>query len=110
MKRGDIVTIADPEAGDFARKPRPAVVVQTNMFLQDHASVTVCLITSHMTGLELFRIPLPADDQTGLLKPSEISIDKLQTVWRHRIGRKVGVVREETMFNVDQALRRWLAL
>lgn len=110
MNRGSIVIIADREAGDFAGKPRPALVVQTEAFLQDHQSVTVCLITSSLTGLELFRVPVPADPQTGLLTPSEISIDKLQTVWQRRIARTIGSASDETMFNVDQALRRWLAL
>lgn len=110
MRRGDIVVIADPEAGDFGKKPRPAVIVQTETFLDDHPSVTVCLVTSQLTGLELFRLPIPADDETGLLRASEISIDKLQTVWRHRVGHRIGSVSDETMFNVDQALRRWLAL
>jgi mRNA interferase MazF len=110
VNRGDIVIIADPDAGDFGRKPRPALVVQTNTFLPDHASVTFCLITSDLTGLGLFRIPVPAGPETGLLKPSEISIDKVQTVWRHRVGPRIGAVTTETMFNVDEALRRWLAL
>jgi mRNA interferase MazF len=110
MKRGDIVTIADPQAGDFAKKPRPALVVQTDAFLLDHASVTVCLITSHLTGLGMFRIPVAANSDTGLLKSSEVSIDKLQSVWRHRVGYQIGTASDETMFAVEQALRRWLAL
>jgi len=110
VTRGDIVIIADPEAGDCGKKPRPAVVVQANTFLEDHASITVCLITSQLTGLALFRLPIPADERTGLLKPSEISIDKLQTVWRQRVGRRIGSVTDDIMFNVDDALRRWLAI
>ncbi len=110
MKRGDIVTIADAGAGDFARKPRPALVVQADAFLQDHDSVAVCLITSQLAGLGLFRIPIAANADTGLLKSSEVSIDKVQSVWRDRIGRRVGAASDETMFAVDQALRRWLAL
>ena len=110
MKRGDIVTIADPAAGDFARKPRPAVIVQNEAFLDGHASVTVCLITSDITDLRLFRVPLSPDPATGLTRPSEVSIDKIQTVWSHRIGRHIGRISDETMFEIDQALRRWLAL
>ena len=110
MKRGDIVTIADADAGDFARKPRPALVVQTDAFLRDHDSVTVCLITSQLAGLGMFRIPIAANPDTGLFNPSEICIDKVQSVWRHRVGRRVGAASNETMFAVDQALRRWLEL
>ena len=110
MKRGDIVAIADADAGDFASKPRPALVVQTDAFLRDHDSVTVCLITSQLAGLGMFRIPIAANPDTGLFKPSEICIDKVQSVWRHRVGRRVGAASNETMFAVDQALRRWLEL
>ncbi len=110
MKRGDIVTIADANAGDFASKPRPALVVQTDAFLQDHDSVTVCLITSQLAGLGMFRIPIAANSDTGLFKQSEICIDKVQSVWRHRIGRRIGNASNETIFAVDQALRRWLEL
>lgn len=110
MRRGDIVAIADPRAGDFGGKPRPALIVQADAFLTDHASVTVCLITSQLTGLGLFRLPLPADGETGLLMISEVCIDKVQTVWRRRIGQRIGRAPEEIVFQVDQALRRWLAL
>ncbi len=110
MKRGDIVIIADPDAGDFAGKPRPAVIIQADAFLEDHASITTCLISGHLTGLALFRLPVPADEHTGLRKPSEICIDKVQTVWRHRTGPRIGCVSDEIMFAVDQALRRWVAL
>lgn len=110
MKRGDIISIADPTAGDFARKPRPALIVQTNAFLDDHASISVCLITSHLTGLALFRIPIAAGATTGLREDSEISVDKLQTVWRHRIGRLIGMASADIMTLVDDALRRWLSI
>ena len=109
MKRGDIVAIADPSAGDFARKPRPAPIVQCNSFVGNHDSVTVCLITS-LTDLTLFRMPIGAEEWTGPLRPSETSIDKMQGVWTHRVGRRIGSITNEIMFTVDEALRCWLAL
>ena len=109
MKRGDIVTIADP-SGDFSSKPRPAVIVQNDLFNNTHASVTVCLITSQLTGHAMFRVPLPADNTTGLRRPSEVEVDKIQAVWSHRVGKSVGKVSEMTMLAVDEALKRWLAL
>jgi mRNA interferase MazF len=109
VKRGDLITIADP-AGDFSGKPRPALVVQSDDFNIDHASVTVCLLTSHVSGLSLFRVPVEPDPATGLRVRSEVEIDKLQAVWRHRIGYRIGHLPPETMTAVDQALRRWLSL
>jgi len=109
VKRGDIVTIADP-GGDFSRKPRPAIIVQSDVFNDTHASVTVCLITSHLTGQALFRLPLGAGDGTGLIVPSEIAVDKVQSVWAHRVGKRIGRVSDELLTILDQALRQWLAL
>lgn len=110
MKRGDIVMIADPGAPALARKSRPALVIQDDAFLADHASVTVCLIASEPSGLLLFRVPVPANETTGLFRPSEVSVDKIQTVWRHRVGRHLGRVGDDIMTGVEQALRRWLAV
>jgi mRNA interferase MazF len=109
MRRGDIVRVAD-RTGDYAGKPRPALVVQSDLFAPSHDSITVCLITSNITGFGLFRIPVPADEATGLHAASEVAVDKLQSVRRSRIGGKIGVASDDTMILVDQALRRWLAL
>ncbi len=109
MKRGDIVIVADRSAGDFAGKPRPAVVIQDNAF-EHHASVTVCLITGRVRGWEMFRVPIGSDDITGLREPSEVSVDKIQTIRADRVGAHIGRAPGEVMFSVDQALRRWLAL
>ncbi|MYD87803.1 MAG: type II toxin-antitoxin system PemK/MazF family toxin, partial [Acidobacteria bacterium] len=43
LRRGDVVTVA--ASGDFG-KPRPAVVVQSDVFPHEHASVIVCQMTS----------------------------------------------------------------
>lgn len=45
MKRGDIVLAV--AAGDYG-KPRPALVVQSDLFNDTHASVLVCLMTSDL--------------------------------------------------------------
>ena len=44
MKRGTIVVVAAP--GAYTGKPRPAVVVQSDLFNPTHASLTICPITS----------------------------------------------------------------
>ena len=44
MTRGDIVVVATK--GAYSGKPRPALVVQADMFNETHSSLTVCPITS----------------------------------------------------------------
>ncbi len=40
MKRGSIVVVA--ARGAYTGKPRPALVVQSDLFNPTHASVTIC--------------------------------------------------------------------
>ena len=106
MLRGDIYAVAG--AGDFSGKPRPGLVVQSDLYNEFHPSVTVCPLSSHMTGDSLYRIPIYPDTQNALKWESEIEIDKIQAIWLHRLGRPIGRASDEVMAMVDAALRRWL--
>jgi mRNA interferase MazF len=63
MKRGDIVLCVI--AGDYG-KPRPALVIQSDLFNEVHPSLKLLPITSHLIDTPLFRIPLKASKTTGL--------------------------------------------
>ena len=52
--RGTLVTVASP--GAYSGKPRPAVVVQADRWLQAHPSVTLCPLTSTLMEAPLVRI------------------------------------------------------
>ena len=108
MNRGDIVSTIGK--GDFSKKPRPSLIVQADAFNAHHPALTVCPITSEISGDSLYRIPVSATDQTNLLGDSEIEIDLVQAIRRERVGGLIGKASDDTMILVDQALRRWLAL
>ena len=105
--RGDLVTAVIP--GDFG-KPRPVVIVQADAFAEFHASVTVCPLTTHLTGLRLFRIMVAPDKRNGLAEASEVMVDKLSSLRRERIGAPIGRLSALDLRAVDDALRRWLSL
>jgi mRNA interferase MazF len=63
LKRGDIVTIAAP--GDYG-KPRPALIIQADIFNDIHSSVTVVPLTTTIIDAPLFRITLDPSRQNGL--------------------------------------------
>jgi mRNA interferase MazF len=107
LSRGDVVVCA--MAGDFG-KPRPAVVVQSDLFNETHASVVLCPITSELTGLDLFRLHVPRSTQTGLRVNSEIMVDKLTAVKRTRISGKIGKLSAGQIDTLNDALRLWLDL
>jgi len=107
VKRGDIVICA--LAGDYG-KPRPAVVVQSDLFNPTHASVVVCPITSLIVDAPLFRLPLPANSKTGLGKDSRIMVDKIAAIKADRVKERIGALNARQRVELDKALRLWLGL
>jgi mRNA interferase MazF len=107
VKRGELVTVALP--GDH-RKPRPAVVVQADLFNETHASVTVAPVTSTLVNAPLFRLAVEPSRENGLRALSQVMVDKLITVRRERIGASIGELEPEMLKRVNRALALWLGL
>ena len=108
MKRGDVVIVAT--RGAYTGKPRPALVVQADLFNETHASITVCPVTSDSIDAPLFRISVPPGSRTGLQSASQIMVDKIVSVPRSAIGKRIGRCDAAELQMVEDALRRWLAL
>jgi mRNA interferase MazF len=108
MKRGAIVVVA--ARGAYTGKPRPALVVQSDLFNPTHASVTICPITSDCVDAPLFRLTLPPGSRTGLRAVSQIMIDKIVSVPRAAVSEEIGECDADELEAVDDSLRRWLQL
>jgi mRNA interferase MazF len=107
VKRGEVVTVALP--GDYG-KPRPAVVLQADLFNETHASVTVAPVTSTLVSAPLFRLALEPSARNGLRALSQVMVDKLTTVRRERIGASIGELEPEALTRVNRALALWLGI
>jgi mRNA interferase MazF len=108
VTRGDIAVIAT--RGAYTSKPRPALVVQSDLYNGTHGSVTICPVTSDLVDAPLFRIPLPPGARTGLKAASQVMVDKIVSVPRESVGRSIGRCLPQELDAVDEALRTWLAL
>lgn len=106
MTRGDLVTIA--VQGDFG-KPRPALVIQSDRF-DEHATVTVLLVSSALVDAPLFRVTVQPSAENGLQKPSQIMVDKTMTVRKDKIGGAFGRIDADTMVEVDRCLAVFLGI
>lgn len=106
MKRGDLVTIA--LSGDFG-KPRPALVIQSDRFDQT-GTVTVLLVTGTLVDAPLIRVTIVPTPTNGLLKPSQVMIDKAMSVKRDRIGATIGQVDADFLLAVGRALAVFFAI
>jgi mRNA interferase MazF len=104
MRRGDIVTVSLP--GDYG-KLRPALVIQSDLF-EEHPSLTVLPITSHLVDAPLLRVGIGPG--SGVERASQIQIDKAQTPRRERIGSVIGRADDATLRAVNRALAVFLAI
>ena len=107
MKRGDVVTVA--MQGDFG-KPRPALVLQSNVFNDIHATVTIALISSDLIAAPIFRLDIEPSPLNGLSKPSQVQIDKLMSIRIEKMGTVIGELNDAMMVRVNRALALWLGL
>lgn len=104
MRRGDLVTVA--LQGDLG-KPRPALVIQSDLF-NEHPSITILPVTSELRDAPLFRIAVIPDELNGLSKPSQVMVDKPQSVSREKIGAVIGRLDGGTLLAVNRALAVFL--
>ena len=106
--RGTVVTVAS--SGVYSGKPRPAVVVQADRWLQAHPSVTLCPLTSTLRQAPLLRIAVDPSSRNGLRKPSQLMVDKLFAVPIQALGEVMGQLEPDVLDDLDLALRGWLEL
>lgn len=107
LKRGEIWTAAG--GPDYAGKPRPVLIVQDDAFAGT-GSITICLFTSDPTDAPMLRLPIAPDPANGLAQPSRIMIDKLTTVPRERLGKRLGVLARDDLVRFNLALLVFLGL
>ena len=107
FRRGDLVIAV---FGRDYGKPRPGVVIQSDLFNESHASAVLCPISSDLTGFAVFRVKLLASRASGLRTDSEVMVDKMATVDRDRIRQRIGRLSPALMTQVDTALQIWLDL
>ncbi len=112
LKRGDVLLVLFPDSNLRTAKTRPAVVVQADNLQTGLRQVIVAMITSqrhraaHPSRVEVL-LSSPAGKQSGLLKDSVVMTDNLATIFETALDRVIGSL---PMADVDQALRRTLAL
>jgi mRNA interferase MazF len=107
VKRGNIVLVALP--GDFG-KPRPALVVQSDLVPASFRTVTLLPITSAIQAAPAFRITIEPTDENGLRKVSQVMVDKTMTHVRSKLGAVIGRLDGDAMSRVERALAIWLGL
>jgi mRNA interferase MazF len=104
VRRGDFVKVVT--LGSYG-KPRPAVIVQSDLFNQ-HPSISVLPLSSELRNAPLFRVRIEPTAMNGLDKLSEVMVDKIQTIPIEKIGGEIGRASDEEMLAINRALAIFL--
>jgi mRNA interferase MazF len=100
VKRGDIITVSPP--GDYG-KPRPAVVVQSD-WLNTNDSVLVALFTSTLADAPIYRLSVEPSETNGLKVTSQVMVDKIIPVIRHKCGKVIGQLDEGSLIALNHMI------
>ena len=107
MKRGEVWTVS--AGGAYTGKPRPAVIVQEDRFDATN-SITLCVFTTDPTEAPLLRMLVEPTDRNGLSIASRLMIDKVTTVPKSRLGKRIGKLHDEDIVRLNRALTVFLGL
>lgn len=107
MKRGEIWTVAG--GARYASKPRPVVILQDDRF-DTTDSITVCGVTSTEVDASYARLRVEPSPDNGLRRPSHVMADKVLTVPRSALGKRVGRLQPAELAAVSQLIIVFLAL
>jgi mRNA interferase MazF len=107
VKRGN--TIIAVFGGVLGGKPRPAVIVQDDLF---DGPVTVLAIpfTSGLKTASFVRPVIEPDDANGLDEPSCPMTDKVFPVRREMIGQVIGMLSDQDMQRIEFAMQAILGM
>lgn len=103
-RRGSVCRVGfDPAVGHEIRKSRPAVIVSNDHMNELAATVLVMPITGgHIPYYHWINIDPP---EGGLTKPSSIVTEQIRAVDKRRIGKRLGMLRAETLAKIEDAVR-----
>jgi mRNA interferase MazF len=107
MKRGEVWTVSG--GAPYASKPRPAVIVQEDRF-EATSSITLCVFTTDPTDAPLLRMLIEPTDRNGLSSASRLMVDKVTTVPKTRLGKRIGKLNDEDVVRLNRALTVFLGL
>jgi mRNA interferase MazF len=107
MRRGDIWTASGGK--DYAGKPRPVVIVQDDSF-DSTSSITVCAFTTDETDAPLIRLLIEPNAHNGLRLASRLMVDKITTVPKPKLGKRVGRLDDQDIVRLNQAILVFLGL
>lgn len=93
----------------YASKARPVVIIQSDE-VSGFDSVVLCLLTTCDSSGIPTRVRVEPTVQNGLEKTSYVMTEKIASVSRAMLGRRIGMLEEEVMREVSEKVAVVLGL
>lgn len=106
MMRGEIWSMRDDL---YVSKARPVVIIQSDE-ISGFDSVVLCLLTTYDSSDIPTRVRVEPTVQNGLEKTSYVMTEKIASVSRAMLGRRIGMLEEEVMREVSEKVAVVLGL
>ncbi len=104
---GDVVLVAVPFTDQSGTKKRPAVIISSSTYNQQHPDLIILPITSQLRPGMNWDIPMVHWREAGLLKPST-GKPVLATVEKTIIVKKLGRLHAEDLRTLQAGLKKML--
>jgi mRNA interferase MazF len=101
VKRGEIWTVSG--APGYGSKPRPALIVQSDV-LTETESLLTCGLTTLPDSERYFRPGIEPTQDNGLDRFSHVMTEKLTAIPRSKLGERIGALSEKDMEQVEMAM------
>lgn len=100
----------DPTLGSEIRKTRPALIIQNDV-ANEHSPITiVAAITSKFDDTLYPTEVLIAADEGGLKQDSVVLLNRIRSIDRQRLAKKLGKIENSTLRKVDLSIKISLGL
>ena len=105
MKRGEVWTLQDK---NYASKARPVVIVQNDE--NSFESIILCLLTTFDSENIPTRVKISPTDENGLEKISYVMTEKIITVEKTMLGKRIGKLANNEMCCIAGNLAKLLEI
>jgi len=110
IKRGEIYWLDwYPGRGSEQTGLRPSLVIQNDIGNKYSLNTIVSAITTALVKPYPFTVQITAKE-SGLPKNSTIDLSMIMTIDKNRLKEKCGVLSEDKMFEVDEAIKESLGI
>jgi mRNA interferase MazF len=104
VNRGELWTVSE---GVYAAKPRPALIIQDDLFTATE-SVVVIPLTTTVADVAIARVAVPMT--AGIVQPSFAMVDKITTVRRSNLKVRVGRVSTTLIADIERSIMVFFGL